>query len=281
MMLLFPADVLRPRRVDEHFAGEAHAARALGWPIALLDHDAVTNGGDCAEAIARVPGDEVVIYRGWMFSSRSYDGLAAAFAARGTRLYTDAEQYRRGHELPGWYAALAAFTPASSWSVGAGRDGFDAARSALGPGPAVVRDYSKSMKHYWHEATYIPELADATAAWTVAARMTELRADDFTGGYVLRRYEPFTGAEVRTWWMGGTCRLVTAHPDTPNDPPPDDLDLTALYPVIAGLDLPFVTVDLARRTDGMWRVVELGDGQVSDWPATTPPEDLVTVLPQT
>jgi hypothetical protein len=41
MMLLFPADVLRPRRVDEHFAGEAHAARALGWSIALVDHDAL------------------------------------------------------------------------------------------------------------------------------------------------------------------------------------------------------------------------------------------------
>ena len=170
MMLLLPADVLRPRRVDEHFAGEAEAARALGWPVALVDHDAVAGGSDCAAAVARVPGNEVAIYRGWMLSSRAYGGLAAALAARGTRLYTDAEQYRRGHELPGWYAALSAFTPASAWTAGAGRDGFDAARCALGSGPAVVRDYSKSMKHYWHEATYIPDLADAATAWTVAQR---------------------------------------------------------------------------------------------------------------
>jgi hypothetical protein len=281
MMLLFPADVLRPGRVDEHFAGEAQAARTLGWPVALVDHDAVADGSDCADAVARVPGGEVVIYRGWMLSSRAYDGLAAALAARGTRLFSDAEQYRRGHELPGWYAALSAFTPASAWTVGAGRDGFDTARTALGSGPAVVRDYSKSMKHYWHEATYIPDLADESTAWTVAGRMAELRGEDFTGGYVLRRYEPFTGAEVRTWWIGGTCRLVTAHPDTPQQPPPDNLDLTALHPAIAGLDLPFVTVDLARRTDGVWRIVELGDGQVSDRPASVPPEDLITILPRT
>lgn len=84
--------------------------------------------------------------------------------------------------------------------------------------------------------------------------MAELRGDDFTGGYVLRRYEPFAGAEVRTWWIGGACRLVTAHPDSPQQPPPDGLDLTALHPAIAGLGLPFVTVDLARRTDGVWRI---------------------------
>ncbi|MFG1654377.1 ATP-grasp domain-containing protein [Micromonospora sp. NPDC049275] len=281
MMLLFPTDVLRPQRVDEHFAGEAQAARALDWSIALVDHDALAGGADCAVAVAGVPADEVVIYRGWMLSSRAYGGLAAALAARGSRLHTDAGQYHRGHELPGWYAALSAFTPASAWTVGTGRGGFDTACAALGSGPAIVRDYSKSMKHYWHEATYIPDLADAAAAWTIAARMADLRGDDFTGGYVLRRYEPFTGAEVRTWWIGGVCRLVTAHPDTPNDPPPEDLDLTALQPAIAGLDLPFVTVDLARRTDGVWRVVELGDGQVSDRPANVAPEDLITILPRT
>lgn len=146
MMLLLPADVLRSRRVDEHFAAEEQAARALGWPVALVDHDAVASGRDCAGAVARVPGNEVVIYRGWMLPSRAYDRLATALAARGTRLCTDAAQYRRGHELPGWYAALSAFTPASAWTVGAGRDSFDTARSALGPGPAVVRDYSKSIE---------------------------------------------------------------------------------------------------------------------------------------
>jgi hypothetical protein len=30
-----------------------------------------------------------------------------------------------------------------------------------------------------------------------------------------------------------------------------------------------VTADLARRADGAWRVIELGDGQVSDRPLTT------------
>jgi len=32
------------------------------------------------------------------------------------------------------------------------------------PGPGVLRDYVKSMKHYWHEAAYISNTADHAAA---------------------------------------------------------------------------------------------------------------------
>jgi hypothetical protein len=164
------------------------------------------------------------------------------------------------------------------WTTGDGRDDFDRVRSELGAGPAVLRDYTKSMKHYWHEAAFIPDLADATAAWKVAARLRELRGDDFAGGFVLRRFEEFTGAEVRTWWIHGVCRLVTAHPDTPDDLPPADVGLEAVRPLVAALGLPFVTVDLARRRDGVWRVIELGDGQVSDRPASTSADTFVAAL---
>jgi hypothetical protein len=141
---------------------------------------------------------------------------------------------------------------------------------APGAGPAVLRDYVKSTKHYWHQAAYIPDTAGRAAAWQVAARFRELRGDDFTGGFVLRRFEEFTSAEARTWWAGGTCRLVTAHPDTPGDPPPD-IDPAPFTRLIGSLGLPFVTADLALRADGTWRVIELGDGQVSDRPAGTEP----------
>jgi hypothetical protein len=92
-----------------------------------------------------------------------------------------------------------------------------------------------------------------------------------SGGFVLRRFEQFGSAEVRTWWVHGVCRLIGPQPDTPHDNPSADLDLSAVTPLVAALRLPFVTVDLARRADGMWRVVELGDGQVSDRPATIEP----------
>lgn len=278
VILLVPADVLHPRRVDEHFAAEAAAARAAGHEVGLVDHDAAGRDGHARRAVRHVTGTGTAVYRGWMVRSEQYTALAAVLAERGIHLTTSAAQYRRGHELPGWYPALAGLTPTSAWTTGTGRAAFDAARTSLGRGPAVLRDYCKSMKHAWHEAAFIPDLGDAAAAWAVADRFRQLRGEDLVGGFVLRRFERFTGAEVRTWWTDGTCRLVSAHPDTPHDTPPADVDLDQIRPAVAGLGLPFVTVDLARRDDGVWRIVEVGDGQVSDRPATTPAPELTGML---
>jgi ATP-grasp domain, R2K clade family 3 len=217
------------------------------------------------------------VYRGWMLRSGRYAAFAEALISRDVELCTSAEQYRQGLELPGWYPALAAFTPPSVWTAGADRDSFDQACRQLGSGPAVLRDYTKSMKHHRHEAVYIPDLADTDAAWTVAGRYRQLR-DDFTGGLVLRRFERFGSAEVRAWWVHGVCRLVGPLPDTPHDNPPADLDLSTVAPLVAALRPPFVTVDLARRDDGVWRVIELGDAQVSDRPATIDPHELVALI---
>jgi len=277
-MLLVPADVLRPRRADEHFAAEAVAARGAGLEVAVIDHDAFARGGGREGAVARVPAGGDAVYRGWMLRTEQYAALAEALAARDVVLRTSAERYRRAHELPGWYAAAEGVTPESVWTLGDDRDDFDRACAALKAGPAVLRDYTKSMKHYWHEAAFIPDVADTAAGWRVATRFRQLRGDDFVGGFVLRRFEEFTGAEVRTWWVDGVCRLVTAHPDTPDERPPADLDLTAVASVIVGLDLRFVTADLVLRGDGRWRVVEIGDGQVSDRPVSTPAAALITAL---
>ena len=70
---------------------------------------------------------------------------------------------------------------------------------------------------------------------------------------MLRRFEQFTSAEARTWWAGGTYRLVTAHPDTPGDLPPD-IGLAPFARLLGELALPFVTADVALRADGTWRL---------------------------
>ncbi|MDG4798192.1 ATP-grasp domain-containing protein [Micromonospora sp. WMMD1082] len=277
-MLLVPADPLRPRRPDEHFKAEAVAAREAGLDVAVVDHDALTRPGRVDEAVALVPAGGEAVYRGWMLRSEQYAALAEALARRGVTLRTSPEQYRRAHEMPGWYGAVVALTPTSVWTRGDLRADFDRVRVELGTGPAVLRDYTKSMKHHWYEAAFIPDLADGETAWKVASRLRHLREDDFVGGFVLRRYERFISAEARTWWVNGVCVLVGAHPDTPNDVPHLDVDLDAVTPVIAALGLPFTTVDLALRDDGVWRIIEIGDGQVSDRPTTTEPSTLITAL---
>jgi hypothetical protein len=264
------------------FAAEAAAARAAGIPVALVDHDALTQSCDAGQAVARVPeGHSDAVYRGWMVRAGQYEALAGALAARGVALRTSPAQYQRAHEFPGWYPAFAGLTPDSAWTSADDRAAFRKAHAKLGAsGQAVVRDHVKSMKHYWDTAMYIPDLADTDAAWGVASRFRALREDEFSGGFVLRRFESFAGGEARTWWISGECALVTPHPDTPESPAAElgSLPLAEITLRLGGLGLAFATVDLALRADGAWRVVEVGDGQVSGLPGTTAASDLVAAI---
>jgi hypothetical protein len=170
-MLLIPCDPLHPRKPDEHFAEEAEAARELGIHVALVDHDALTRHGGSVAAVARVAPTESArdaVYRGWMLRSEQYAEFARALATKGVVLRTSTAQYQRAHELPGWYDALSPLTPESVWTHGPSPTEFRECCRQLRTGPAIVRDYSKSMKHYWHEA-FPPAAALRSSPWPCIA----------------------------------------------------------------------------------------------------------------
>ncbi|MEU8517322.1 ATP-grasp domain-containing protein [Kitasatospora sp. NPDC048722] len=307
--IVFPADPLNPRRPDPHFAWEARLVRELGGEQHLVDHDALLTGR-AEEAVRRVPEDGGPLwYRGWMIPSRDYAAFATALSARGGNLLTSAAGYAAAHELPGWYGVFEGSTPSSVWipSAGEAADGSapgpgreelaDAVARLGGRGPAIVKDYVKSRKHEWHEACYVPELADPDAVGRVVARFVELQGEFLAGGVVLRRYEEFERAsapvgaeagpgaatggtravEARVWWLDGEPVLVGPHPDAPHDEV--DPDLSGVRSLVRTLGCRFVTTDLASRADGSgWRVVEVGDGQVSDLPRGIDATGLLTSL---
>lgn len=267
---LFPADPLRPRAVDEHFAAQAAAVREAGGRVALLDHDALLQGR-IEDSVRRVPSSlGPAWYRGWMIPTAAYQALAEA----GIPLLTSPADYRRAHELPGWYAAFEDVTPASVWSSDVDAD-LAALVAPLDSGPGIVKDYVKSRKHEWTEACYIPELTDTQALTRVVRTFVERQDDSLAGGIVIRRFEEFAkgDGEARVWWLDGEPILVGPHPDTPELFPQPDLSI-----VPAGALPRFATTDLARRTDGRWRVLEVGDGQVSDLPAGIDPVALLGPL---
>ncbi|MFI6644142.1 ATP-grasp domain-containing protein [Streptomyces sp. NPDC050504] len=269
---LFCHDPLRAARTDPQFAQEAELVRESGGTVALVDHDALL-AGDPSGAVRRVPRDSGAYwYRGWMVPADAYAALERALAARGCSLRTGAAAYRRAHELPGWYGRFDTLTPRSVWRAGAegaaDPDGLAALAAPLGAGPGIVKDYVKSRKHEWDEACFVPELSDRARLSAVVRRFVELQLGDgaLAGGIVLRAYEAFVpGGEARAWWVDGEPVLVTAHPDTPEQLPGTKLD-GPLREAVRGLGCPWVTTDLALRADGVWRVVEVGDGQVSGLP---------------
>ncbi|MFC7241491.1 ATP-grasp domain-containing protein [Catellatospora aurea] len=286
MTVVFCADPLAPTRTDPHFAAQARAVRDGSGVIALLDHDALL-AGDVAAAVRRIPRDlGEVWYRGWMIPADRYAELADALAGRGVSLRVSAAAYRAAHELPGWYAALAQVTPDSVWtpwqpSEPPTLEQVEKLVAPLGGGPAIVKDYVKSRKHEWAQACFIPDLADAAQAHRVVARMVELQEESLQGGIVVRRFERFAQQDGRTvesrvWWVHGEPVLTGPHPDTPELS--GEPDLTPIAPLVAAFGHPFVTTDVALRDDGAWRVVELGDGQVSDLPTSVDPSAVLDHL---
>ncbi|WP_327692624.1 ATP-grasp domain-containing protein [Streptomyces sp. NBC_00459] len=276
--VLYCRDPLNPRRVDEHFAQEAQEVRACGGVVGLVDHDALLQG-DAEQAVAQVPaGLGSAWYRGWMIPGDRYPALAEALSRRGTPLLVAPEQYRAAHELPGWYPKFVDITPASVWrptepgEVLAAED-LAVLAEPLAPGPGIVKDYVKSRKHEWEQACFVPELADAAGLARIVRRFVELQEEFLAGGIVLRSFEEFSkpesvATEARVWWLDGEPRLVTPHPDDPFERGPVP-DLGQIVSAVRSLGCRFVTTDVALRSDGMWRVVEVGDGQVSDLPPSS------------
>jgi hypothetical protein len=291
--ILLPQDPLNPRRVDPHYSYEAQLVRGLGGETALVDHDALL-AGEAAEAVRRVPsGIGPAWYRGWMLPVAAYAGFVRALADRGCNLLTSAAAYATAHELPGWYGTFEGATPDSVWlAADSAPDELAAAVARLGGrGPAIVKDFVKSRKHEWHEACFIPELADLAGVAKVVGRFVELQGEFLAGGVVLRRFHalaPAQGgagrgdgveraAEARVWWVDGEPVLTGPHPDTPEVFPAPDL--TVVRSLVRSLGCRFVTTDLALRADGGgWMVVEVGDGQVSDLPRGTEVSGLLSSL---
>lgn len=274
--LIVAGDPLNPRRPDPHYERDTQAARDLGLTVTTIDHDLLARGGDPAAATRRVNAGHA-IYRGWMLTASQYRTLCDALAERNTTMRTSGAAYRQAHELPGWYPTFTEHTPASVWNDQPAPPD-DRLLDTLEPGPAIVKDYVKSMKHYWNEAAYVPDISDRAHLRRVVARLIELRGPDLAGGIVVRHYEQLQPGEIRSWWANGTCVTVTAHPDTPERPPDDDLDPTQVAAAVAALDNTFITVDFARATNGTWRVIEVGDGQVSDLPHNTDPRTLIAAV---
>ena len=151
------------------------------------------------------------------------------------------------------------------------------ALAPFGDAPVVVKDFVKSRKHEWAEACFIPSAADRGAVERVVGRFLELQGDDLAGGLVFREFVEFEPVgihprsgmplteEYRAFWLDGVPVFWApywAEGDYRASEPP----IGQFAGVAAAVRSRFFTMDLARRRDGDWMIVELGDGQVSGLP---------------
>lgn len=239
---LFPQGS-RPGLPDELFADQFTALTGSGFTASLCP-DAVLAG---IKPLQDVPAGSTVVYRGWMVTANEYAALVRAIErCEAVPLISQAE-YLAAHHLPNWFPLIPDLTPETR-VYPAGADIVAELRS-LGWGAYFLKDYVKSLKSA--RGSIVRDPSDAPA---VITDLREYRGR-IEGGICVRRVEDYVPETERRYFA--LCgRGYAAAPD---DPVPRIVQQCA-----ERIPSKFFAVDVVRRMDGELRVVEIGDGQVSD-----------------
>jgi hypothetical protein len=243
--ILYPQSILDPRTPDEMFREEAQAMTAAGHNMHLIDTEALTAG----PARIRPPLEPgaCVVYRGWMLTHGEYVNLAASVERAGGSCFTSPEQYVATHHLPNWYTVVKDYTPETVF-LDAAADLVSELRR-LGWERFFVKDHVKSLKTSVGSIVEDPKQIE-----TVVSEMEKYRGF-IEGGLCVRRVEDFIASSERRYFVLNRTPYA-AEPETAI---PDPVANCA-----KAIPSPFFSVDVARRADGVERIVEVGDGQVSD-----------------
>lgn len=294
-MLIFCSDPLNPRQVDSAFDREAAAVQRLGLDFALVDFEVLVNDAAPDQAVRRIPQQpnlRLAIYRGWMLKPSVYGRLYDALLAKGVRLINDSASYRHCHYLPESYPKIEGQTPRSVWLPVTGEPSFDEIMEMLrvfGSAPVIVKDFVKSRKHEWGEACFIPSASDRSAVERVVRRFLELQEDDLNVGLVFREYIEFEPLathdrsgmpltkEFRLFYLDRApifCSEYWEQGDYQGLLPPID----RFTQIAEKIESRFFTMDVAKRKNGDWMIVELGDGQVAGLPENADVDRFYEVL---
>ena len=189
-----------------------------------------------------------------MATAEEYAALARAIEEAGGLALTAPAEYLAAHHLPNWYPLLADLTPETR--VFPPDADLAAELPALDWGAYFVKDYVKSLKGGRGSVAH-----DPAEAAEVVGELREYRGR-IEGGICVRRVEDFLpGTEQRYFVLRGVG-YAAAGGSVPD-----------VVRACAGrIPSPFFSVDVVRRRDGELRLVEIGDGQVSDLVGWSAPE---------
>lgn len=243
LRLLYPADSFKPKTVDETYAEEHAAACSAGWPVSLFNFEEFQAGS--FRPFPKLEAGETLLYRGWMLTGTEYRRLHDVLHQQHVIMVTSPENYLLCHHLPGWYDLLKHWTTETFFfPEDADVAGALAERGWTG---CFLKDYVKSLST--DGGSVVRDLSTIPA---VIEKMKKYRGQ-IEGGLCARRLENYLPGSERRFFV---CR-GRAHGDH-EEPPTPVLEAAAIVPSA------FFTVDVAETEDGRTRIVELGDGQVSD-----------------
>jgi hypothetical protein len=293
--IVFGSHPFEPRKPDPAFEAEFEAAGRCGLIRHVVSMESLFEERNPARAtrwISRLEPASEALYRGWMLSKPKYAELHNALREVGISLVNSPEQYAACHYLPESYPLIQGLTPKSVWFELSGTLNEAPLREALaafGRAPVIVKDYVKSQKHYWDTACFIPDASDFTHAKQVVVTFLKLQGSDLNRGLVFREFFELEGAgkhgksgmplsrEVRLFYLRGQ-RLLCADYWNAAIALPSEEELRPFDAMAKEIPSNCFSMDLAKRRNGPWIVMELGDGQVAGLPEGLDPAEFFAAV---
>lgn len=240
---LYPSIPFQLGTIEETFLAESEAIREVGFGISTLSIEDLEQRN--LKIRPSIPVSSMVVYRGWMLNAEAYKCLEQSILSKGCKLLTNFETYLSCHHIPNWYPRISDLTPQTRFFTV--KDNLEVELRSLGWSSFFIKDYVKSLK------TSVGSLiSDPTAIAKVLSEMEKYRGN-IEGGISVREGEPIIQAsEQRYFVVDGKV-----YGDT-KQPPKIALECAQR------IESRFFSIDVAEREDGILRVIEIGDGQVSD-----------------
>ena len=245
MHFLFPSDYFNPKQADTEYLEQFTCLRNAGFTTSVISLEMLESG---SSKIIPIPDpNSIVVYRGWMLSPIDYERLVKVVEDAGSSVLTSKSGYLATHYLPNWYPLIADLTPETKfYSV---NDDLEKELQALGWKSFFIKDYVKSLK-----TSVGSIIQDPSEITTVISKMQKFRGN-LEGGICVRRVEDFLPETEKRYF------IVYGKPFAATD---DEVIPEIVQECAERIESQFFCVDVVERRDGMKRIVEIGDGQVSD-----------------
>lgn len=237
LVFMYPESELNPNKVDEFYQEEANQIKNKGFKVSLMNDETFLS-----DDYSHLSGMKV-IYRGWMKTITEYENIEKHLLTFNVTMITTTENYKSAHHLPSWIEKIKDFTPETNCFTS-----HEEAKAFLEERNEnfLVKDFVKSLK--LDNRLFIKtskELED----WIKDVNYFKGHVE---GGICLRKVESFIEESEK--------RIFVYN----NVPYGDKIEIPdIIYQVISVIDLPFYTIDIIKNSKEEWRVVEIGDGQVS------------------
>jgi hypothetical protein len=248
MRILYPLNPLNIREADGDYQQEYEMLISCGVDCSLFDFDSMAF--DEFSPKPSIVAGETILYRGWMLNPESYKKMNDFIQNHGGTLFTSPEDYEKSHHLDGWYELCKGLTAETICL--AYDENLKTNIESINWDQYFIKDYVKS------NSTERGSIANSPDEAIEIVKLICMFRGEIEGGIAVRRVEQYQDeTEVRYFVFNGKAYSPTS------------LIPSIVNKVIKRVKAPFYSIDVILNEINEDRIVEIGDGQVSDrkdWP---------------